>query len=151
MVLNYCFYDFDVFEIFDDVQYVKDVHEKLLKQICEDYSLNKEEFVEIKTQTVSDADERTKAYVVKKTPSLVILFVWDDKLTTVNVLIVTIEPPTEIYDYIYNEEKRIIQFSDKVEFVWEVTTWDDMDYNDHLSSTQRCSFIYDKNLRRIVI
>ena len=89
--------------------------------------------------------------MVKKTPSLVILFVWNDKLTTVNVLIVTIEPPTEIYDYIYNEEKRIIQFSDKVEFVWEVTTWDDMDYNDHLSSTQRCSFIYDKNLRRIVI
>lgn len=29
MVLNYCFYDFDVLEIFDDVKYVKDVHAKL--------------------------------------------------------------------------------------------------------------------------
>ena len=32
MVLNYCFYDFDVFEIFDDVQYVKDVHDFLKVQ-----------------------------------------------------------------------------------------------------------------------
>ena len=31
MVLNCCFYNFDVFEIFNDVQYVKDVHEKIVK------------------------------------------------------------------------------------------------------------------------
>lgn len=66
MVLNYCFYDFDVLEIFDNVKYVKDVHAKLWKKICEDYSLEKQELIEIGTLTQNDVDERAKAYMVKK-------------------------------------------------------------------------------------
>lgn len=151
MVLNYCFYDFDVWEIFDNVKYAKDVHAKLLKKICEDYSLEKQELIEIGTLTQNDVDERAKAYMVKKTPSLVILFVWDANLTDVNVLIVTIESPVEVYDYIYEEKMRLIQLGEKIEFIWEITTWDDMDYCDHLSSTTKSSFVYDKNLRRVVV
>lgn len=73
-----------------------------------------------------------------------------DVFADVTVVVVDVEHPIKIYDYVYDEEIKLIQRTNSAEFAWRITTWDDMDYNDHSSSTTKSCFIFDETAWKVL-